>query len=290
MQEALGVTRWSEVGDRLVSARPAGLGFLGDRHMGKNRAESVVLGIDIGGSGIKGAPVDLEKGVLIEDRLRIPTPRPARPVKVAKVVAELVHHFNWTGAIGCTFPGVIKEGVVLTAANIHDSWVDVDSRDLLESRTNCAVTVLNDADAAGMAEMTFGAGRGQNGLVMMVTLGTGIGTALFLDGRLVPNCELGHLVIRGKDAETRASDRARTKRRWSWRKWAKRLDEYLRYVEALLSPDMIVLGGGVSKKHERFLRYLTTSAPVVPAEMRNEAGIVGAALAAGTQIPPDLRG
>lgn len=246
----------------------------------KDVQSSAVLGIDIGGSGTKGAPVDIGRGVLVADRLRIPTPRPALPETVADVVAELARHFDWSGAVGCTFPGVIKDGIVQTAANVHNSWIGADCRDLFEQRTGCPVTVLNDADAAGLAEMAFGAGRGQQGLVMMITLGTGIGTALFMDGRLVPNAELGHLIIRGKDAEDRASDRARSKKRWSWKKWAQRLDEYLRYLEALLSPDMFVLGGGVSKKHERFLGYLTTSAPVVPAEMRNEAGIVGAALAA----------
>ena len=250
---------------------------------------SVVLGIDIGGSGIKGAPVDLEKGALVADRLRIPTPRPALPGSVADVVAELVEHFQWSGAVGCTFPGVIKDGEVQTAANVHKSWIGTNARDLFERRTGCPVTVLNDADAAGMAEMRFGVGREQPGLVMMITLGTGIGTALFMDGRLVPNAELGHLIVRGRDAEERASDRARSKKGWSWKTWAKRLDEYLRYLEALLNPDMFVLGGGVSKKHERFLGYLTTLAPVVPAEMRNEAGIVGAALAASAQVPPGLR-
>ena len=250
----------------------------------KDADRAVVLGIDIGGSGIKGAPVDIEEGRLLEERRRIPTSRPANPDKVADVVAELVRHFAWSGAVGCTFPGVIKQGVVHTAVNIHDSWVGIDSQSLFGQRTGCEVMVLNDADAAGIAEMRFGAGRDRQGLVIMVTLGTGIGTALFMDGRLVPNSELGHLVIRGKDAEDRASARARTTRGWSWKKWAKYLDEFLLYVEALLSPDLFVLGGGVSKKQERFVGYLTTSVPVVPAEMRNDAGIVGAALAARASV------
>lgn len=251
--------------------------------------DSAILGIDIGGSGIKGAPVDVVQGELITDRLRIATPRPALPKKVASVVAELVEHFEWTGAVGCTFPGVVKDGEVRTAANVHDRWIGIDGRGLFERRTHCSVTLLNDADAAGIAEMRFGAGHDQRGLVIMITLGTGIGTALFMDGRLVPNSELGHLIVRGKDAEERASDRARSANRWSWKKWAKRLDEYLRYLEALLNPDLFILGGGVSKKHERYLRYLNTESPVVPAEMRNEAGIIGAAIAAGEEIPPDLR-
>ena len=250
----------------------------------KEMQDSTILGIDIGGSGIKGAPVDVEKGVLVADRLRVPTPQPAMPEKVVEVVVELLQHFQWSGAVGCTFPGVVKDGVVYTAANVHKTWVGRDDRGLFEERTGCPVTLINDADAAGMAEMAFGAGREQPGLVVMITLGTGIGTALFMDGHLVPNAELGHLIIRGKDAEDRASDRARSKKGWSWKQWAKRLDEYLLYMEALLSPDLFIVGGGVSKKHERYLGYLTTSAPVVPAEMRNEAGIVGAALAAKAQI------
>ena len=246
----------------------------------KEMQSSTILGIDIGGSGIKGAPVDIEKGVLVADRLRVPTPQPSKPEKVVEVVAELLEHFHWSGAVGCTFPGVVKDGVVHTAANVHKSWIGRDDRSLFEERTGCPVTLINDADAAGLAEVSFGAGREQPGLVVMITLGTGIGTALFMNGCLVPNTELGHLIIRGKDAEERASDRARSRRGWSWKKWAQHLDEYLLYVEALLNPDLFILGGGVSKKHERFLNFLTTSAPVVPAEMRNEAGIVGAALAA----------
>ncbi len=244
------------------------------------KQKSAVLGIDIGGSGIKGAPVDVERGVLLDDRLRIPTPQPARPEAVAGVVAELVGHFGWSGPIGCAFPAVIDDGVMRTAANVDDSWIGTDGRQLFERRTGCHVTVLNDADAAGIAEMRFGAGRARPGLTIMLTLGTGIGSALFMDGRLVPNTELGHLVVRGQAAETRASDRARSRHGLSWKKWARRLDEYLRYVEDLLSPDLFILGGGVSKKHPKFLHRLTADTPVVPAQMRNEAGIVGAALAA----------
>ena len=240
-----------------------------------------MLGIDIGGSGIKGAPVDVERGVLLADRLRIPTPRPAKPKAVAKVVAELTRHFRWSGPVGCAFPAVIEAGVARTAANVDPRWIGTDGRELFERRTGCPVTLLNDADAAGLAEMRFGAGRGRPGLVIMLTLGTGIGSALFLDGHLVPNTELGHLVIRGKVGELRASDRARRRRAMSWKQWARRVDEYLRYVEDLLRPDLFILGGGVSKKHEKFLRHLTNATPVIPAQMRNEAGIVGAALAVG---------
>ncbi len=239
-----------------------------------------VLGIDVGGSGIKGAPVDVRRGVLLAERLRIPTPRPAEPKAVARVVGEIVKHFAWSGPIGCTFPAVVQGGVVRTAANIDKSWIGVNARKLFARRTKCRVKLLNDADAAGIAEMRFGAGRGRKGLVIMLTIGTGIGSALFIDGRLVPNTELGHLVIHGKAAETRASANARKKQALSWKAWARRLDEYLRYVEDLLSPELFILGGGVSKKHEKFFHHFTADTPVVPAEMRNDAGIVGAALAA----------
>ncbi len=247
--------------------------------MAKNKAPSAVLGIDIGGSGIKGAPVDVERGVLLTEHLRIPTPTPAKPKAVAGVIGELVEHFQWQGAIGCAFPAVVKGGVVCTAANVDKSWIGTDGRTLFEKRTGCSVTLLNDADAAGIAEIKFGAGRKRSGLVIMLTLGTGIGSALFMDGHLVPNTELGHLIIRGKGAETRASSRARVKHKLSWKRWAANLDEYLRYVEDLLSPELFILGGGISKKHAKFMSHLTADTPIVPAEMRNDAGIVGAALA-----------
>ena len=238
-----------------------------------------VLGIDIGGTGIKGAPVDVDKGVLVKERHRIPTPHPATPKAVAEVVAEIVRHFNWKGKIGCTFPAVVRHGVVGTAANVDQAWIGTDGRALLERRTKCAVTFLNDADAAGVAEMSFGAGKGHDGVVILVTLGTGIGSAIFLDGKLVPNTEIGHLEIRGKDAELRASERIREKKGLSWKKWAKNVDEYLRTVERLFSPDLILIGGGVSKKAEKFIPKLNVQAKVVPAKMLNEAGIIGAALA-----------
>ncbi len=241
--------------------------------------ETTVLGIDIGGSGIKGAPVDVERGVLVADRLRIPTPQPASPEAVAQVIAAQVEHFSWSGPVGCAFPAVIKDGVVQTAANIDKSWIGIDGRKLFECYTKCQITLLNDADAAGLAEMRFGAGREESALVIMLTLGTGIGSALFMDGRLVPNTELGHLVIRGKVAEARASGLARSQQALSWKAWAKWVDEYLRYVEDLLSPQLFILGGGVSKKHDKYLHHFTTDTTVVPAEMCNDAGIVGAAIA-----------
>lgn len=239
-----------------------------------------VLGIDIGGSGIKGAPVDTARGVLTADRYRVPTPSPSTPQAVAAVVADIATRFIWNGPIGCTFPAVIKDGVAYSAANVDKSWVGANGQELLQQRTGCPVVLLNDADAAGIAEMAFGAGRGHAGVVMMLTFGTGIGSALFIDGRLVPNTELGHLEIRKKDAETRASDRARVERKFSWKQWAKRVNEYLERVEVLFSPDLFIIGGGVSKKHEKFVPLLHTRAPIVTAQLLNEAGIVGAALAA----------
>lgn len=240
-----------------------------------------VLGIDIGGSGIKGAPVDIAAGRLLAERHRIPTPQPARPDDVAGVVAELVRHFAWTGPVGCTFPAVIKHGVALTAANVDRSWIGTHAESLFSEATGCRVRVVNDADAAGLAEVAFGAGRGQSGTVLMLTLGTGIGSALFLDGALVPNTEFGHIEIRGKIGEHRASDRVRKEKDYSWEKWAGRLEEYLQAVERLVYPDLLILGGGVSKKHGKFLPLLKLDTPAVPAELRNEAGIVGAAWVAG---------
>jgi polyphosphate glucokinase len=240
-----------------------------------------ILGVDIGGSGIKGAPVDVDKGEFTQDRLRLPTPEGAPPHEVARAVAEIVAHFGWTGPVGVTFPGVVTDGVVRTAANLGDGWIDLAARDLFAEVSEVPVTLLNDADAAGMAEMTFGVGRDRPGTVLMLTLGTGVGTALFLDGRLLPNTELGHIEIRGKDAERRASAKAREVHDWSWHDWAERLAEYLGRIEDVLWPSLIILGGGVSKKADRFLPLLEgVRTPVVPAELHNDAGIIGAAMAA----------
>jgi polyphosphate glucokinase len=239
-----------------------------------------ILGIDIGGSGIKGAPVDVLKGELTADRKRIPTPQPAKPEAVADVVAKIARHFEWSGPIGCTFPAVIKKGVAFSAANVDKSWIGTNGQKLIEEKTGCPVLLLNDADAAGLAEMEFGAGRGRSGVVIMITLGTGIGTAIFVDGTLVPNCELGHIEIHGEDAEEHATDRIRKKEELSWKKWGQRVDEYLGRMEAYFSPDLFIIGGGVSKKHEKFFKYLNVKAELVPAESLNEAGIIGAALAA----------
>jgi polyphosphate glucokinase len=239
-----------------------------------------ILGIDIGGSGIKGAPVDTLKGELTNDRHRIPTPQPSVPDAVGDVVAEIVQHFGWTGPVGCTFPAVIKKGIAFSAANVDDSWIGTNGQKLIEQKTGCPVTLLNDADAAGLAEMKFGVGQGRDGVLIMLTFGTGIGSAIFVDGTLVPNTEFGHMEIRGKDAEHRAASRIRDEEDLSWKKWAARVNEFLQRMEILFSPDLFIMGGGVSKKHEKFFKYLDTTAEVVTAQFLNEAGIVGAALAA----------
>ncbi|HWG13327.1 MAG TPA: ROK family protein [Streptosporangiaceae bacterium] len=239
------------------------------------------LGIDIGGTGIKAAPVDLETGTFVADRVKIATPHPAEPDAVAEVVQKLVAAFSWSGPIGCTFPGVVMNGVTRTAANLDPAWIGLDSRSLLCKTVGQDIRVINDADAAGVAEMTFGAGKGEPGTVFMVTFGTGIGSALFVDGVLVPNTEFGHLEIRGKDAEERASERAKTTNDMSWKHWAKNVNEYLEHVEALVSPQLIMVGGGISKQSDKFLPLLTgIQARVVPASMHNDAGITGAAMAA----------
>jgi polyphosphate glucokinase len=239
-----------------------------------------ILGIDIGGTGIKGAPVNTETGELTAERYRLHTPTPATPEAVSATVAQVAKHFNWKDAVGCGFPAVIRDGQVLTAANVSEAWIGRNARSLFEDATGCPVTVVNDADAAGYAEMHFGAGRNAHGMVLIVTLGTGIGTALFIHGHLVPNTELGHLEINGKEAEKWAASSVRDNKQLSWKKWARRLDTYLTRMQHYLWPDLIIIGGGVSKKHEKFVPLLTLKTVVVPAQMRNEAGIVGAALAA----------
>ncbi|MFD3661736.1 polyphosphate--glucose phosphotransferase [Streptomyces sp. NPDC058659] len=243
-----------------------------------------VFGVDIGGSGIKGAPVDLERGALAEERHKVLTPQPATPDGVAGCVVEVVEHFGWTGPVGVTFPGVVTGSTIRTAANVDKAWIGVDAGTLLSERLGgLPVTVLNDADAAGVAEMTFGAGRGRKGTVILLTLGTGIGSALFVDGRLVPNTELGHLELKGHDAERRASTKAKEDEDLTWEHWAKRrLSKYLAHVEMLFSPELFIIGGGVSRKADRFLPLVEgIRAEIVPAELQNNAGIVGAAMAAG---------
>jgi polyphosphate glucokinase len=239
-----------------------------------------VLGIDIGGTGIKAAPVDTETGMLLAERIKLPTPQPAAPAAVADVVRELVTTFTWTGPAGITFPGVVDQGIVRTAANVDKAWIGTDARGLFGKATGLAAGVLNDADAAGLAEMRFGAGAAEQGTVLMLTFGTGIGSALFVDGVLVPNTEFGHIQVHGQEAEKRASELVREELELSWGKWAGRVDEYLAHMEMLLSPRLIIIGGGVSRKSDKFLQLLVSlRARVVPAAMHNDAGIVGAAMA-----------
>ena len=245
-----------------------------------------VFGIDVGGSGIKGAPVDVETGELAAERVRIKTPRPATPEAIVQTAAEVVRRSGWEGSIGCGFPAVVKNGVVRTAANIDEAAIGFDLESALVRELGEPVTIVNDGDAAGLAEMRWGAGRDRGGVVLMLTLGTGIGTSLFVGGRLVPNTELGHIEVRGKDAEHRAADSARKRDDLSWKEYAGRLDEYLRRMEDLFWPDLIVIGGGISKKSEKFLPHLTNRTEVVPAQMLNEAGISGAALAALPEKAP----
>jgi len=242
-----------------------------------------ILGIDVGGSGIKGAPVDIATGELTAERLRIKTPKGAEPEPVADVVAEIAKSFNWSGPIGIGFPAPIKAGVAMMAANVSEKWVGTNADDLFTRITGCDCTMINDADAAGLAEMEFGAGRGQPGTVIMITLGTGIGTAIFHRGKLVPNTEFGHLDMKGRDAEHRASDAVRQLEDLSWKKYAKRLDKYLVEMEKLFWPDLFIVGGGISKKSDKYIPLLTINTPVITAQFMNEAGIVGAALAARSE-------
>ncbi|MGH3913333.1 MAG: polyphosphate--glucose phosphotransferase [Pseudonocardiaceae bacterium] len=243
-------------------------------------AKTPGFGVDVGGSAAKGATVDLRRGSLDEERVRIHTPQPATPDAVAKVVATITHEFGWHGPMGVTLPCVIKDGVALTAANVDPSWIGTDAVALFTEHCRAPVTVLNDADAAGLAEMRFGAGRDRDGVVVLLTFGTGIGSALFLDGELVPNTELGHLQVDGADAEDRAAASARDAEALSWSDWAPRVSRYLQVLESLLWPDLIILGGGVSKKAEKWLPLLECRTAVVAAALRNDAGIVGAAAAA----------
>ncbi len=237
-----------------------------------------VLGIDIGGTGIKVAPVDVATGELRAERVKLDTPHPATPDAVAGVIREAVEHFSWAGPIGMTFPGVVVSGIVHSAPNMHPDWIGMDAQEFLGAAAGHDVTVVNDADAAGVAEIRFGAGKGHPGTVLLLTLGTGIGSALFYNGVLVPNTEFGHIEIGGHDAESRASERAREEGGLSWGKWAGRVETYLEKIEQLLSPDLIIIGGGVSRKSNKFLPLLKLRAQVVPAAMHNDAGIVGAAM------------
>jgi polyphosphate glucokinase len=237
------------------------------------------FGIDFGGTGIKGAPVDLDAGEFAGERVRIRTPEKSTPDNVRDVFVDLLAQFpDCKGAVGVTVPGVVRHGVVYSAANIDKSWVGTDADKLLTEATGREVHVVNDADAAGLAEVRYGAARGRSGLVIVTTLGTGIGSAMVHDGVLVPNSELGHLQVDGHDAESRAANSAREREGLSWEHWAKRLTRYYRTLEMLFSPELFVVGGGVSKESEEFLPLLDLDTEIVPATLRNRAGVVGAAL------------
>lgn len=237
-----------------------------------------ILGVDIGGSGIKGALIDTETGQLLGERQRIATPQPATPEAIAATLQQLVALLDWHGPIGIGFPARVQHGIVKTAANIDKSWVNIDAVELFSKTTGQPVFVVNDADAAGLAEVRFGAGRERQGLVLMITIGTGLGTALFMNGQLVPNTELGHIFLKGHVAEHYTSDAARKLEDLSWKKWAKRFNQYLARLEFLFSPDLIILGGGASAKFDRFAEYLTPDAELIPAAACNHAGIIGATL------------
>ena len=242
-----------------------------------------VLGIDIGGSGIKGGLVNVEDGALIGERHRIATPQPSTPAAVAEVVVEIVRHFDYSGPVGVTFPAIVQHGVTLSAANVDKSWIGAPAQEIFRAATGLPVHVLNDADAAGVAEMTFGAGREHpRGVVILLTFGTGIGSAIFHDGKLLPNTEFGHvpMPMKGIHAEHYCADRVRKAEDLKWPEWGKRVDHFLALMELLFSPDVFIIGGGVSKKFDKFAPHLRRAASIAPAQLLNEAGIIGAAMTA----------
>lgn len=239
-----------------------------------------VLGIDVGGSGIKGAIIDTKTGELVTERYRIPTPSPGKPDQIADVIHQIVSKFQWDGPIGVGFPAVVQNGIAKTAANIDKSFINLNVEELFSKHTNCPVKVVNDADSAGFAEMKFGAGAENKGVVFLITVGTGIGTVLFTKGKLVPNLELGHIIFKNMEAEHYVSDATKQKLDLSWKDWAARFDEYLQYIESLFWPDLFIVGGGVSKSEHKYMQYLTVKTKVVAAKLQNHAGIIGAAIAA----------
>ena len=242
------------------------------------------LGVDVGGSGVKGAVVDLDTGQLVGERFRLETPQPATPEAVTGTVAEVVRHFGWTGPLGVTYPGVVVDGVVQTAANVDSSWIGRDvAKEVSAALGGQRVTVLNDADAAGLAEQHYGAGRNKDGVVVLLTFGTGIGSAVIHNGMLLPNTEFGHIEVGGKEAEHRAASSVMERRGWSYRKWTKQVTKVLIAVENAIWPDLIIAGGGISKKADKWIPLLKNRTPVVAAELLNTAGIVGAAMAAAAE-------
>ncbi|MFC2148799.1 polyphosphate--glucose phosphotransferase [Eudoraea sp.] len=248
----------------------------------------VVLGIDIGGSGMKGALVNSLTGEMLTERFRIPTPESRKPQEMAEVVKKIVEHFNHKGPVGCGFPTIIRHGICKSKGNLHKSWVNVNVRELFSNATGLPVTVINDADAAGYATMNYGIGQGKEGLVVMITIGTGLGSGAFFNGELIPNFELGQIPYKKhKKIETWAAASAKENEGLSYKQWGKRFNIFLKYVELLISPDYIILGGGTSKNFDEYKDYITIETPVIPAELRNQAGIVGAAAAALHEAPRD---
>jgi polyphosphate glucokinase len=243
--------------------------------MGKDK---YVLGIDVGGSGIKGAPVDIKRGQLLGERLRLDTPQPATPKAVAKVFAELVKMHDWTGPIGCGFPAIVRRGVAHSAANIDKKWIGKDVQKLFSKACGCPVRVINDADAAGMAAVRFGAGQKVEGTVLMLTIGTGIGSALFIDGKLVPNTEFGHLYFKGMIAEHYAANSVRKNENLTWEEWGMRFNDFLLHIDRILSPDLVILSGGASKRFDEYRHLITSETKIIPSAMLNDAGTVGAAV------------
>lgn len=240
-----------------------------------------ILGIDVGGSGIKGAIVNMETGEMITERFRIPTPKSRKPKPMAQVVAKIVEHFNYKGPIGCGFPTVIKKGICKTPGNLHKKWAGVNVNELFSEATGLPVTVVNDADAAGYASMNYGVGKGKDGLVAMITIGTGLGSGVFFNGELLPNYELGQIPYKKYDKiELWAAASAKEREDLSYKKWGKRFNVFLELVELIISPDLIILGGGTSKNWKQFKDYINIETPVIPAELQNHAGIIGAAAAA----------
>ena len=237
-----------------------------------------IIGIDFGGSGIKGAPVDIEKGELLEERIRIETPEKSTPMEVTKVLIQILEHFKWKGPVGLAFPALVQRGVVNSAANIDSSWIGLNAEEYLKDKLKQDIFIVNDADAAGVAEIEFGEGKDFKGAILMLTIGTGIGTALFHNGNLFPNTEIGHIIFNGMDAELIVSDAARKKNGLKWKHWAPGFNDYLRYLERLFNPDMIIIGGGASKKEEKFMKHITIKTPIKMAKLQNEAGIIGAAM------------
>ena len=243
------------------------------------------FGIDVGGSGIKGGIVDLDTGALIGDRIKLLTPQPATPPAVAKTIAEVVNGFGWTGPLGVTYPGVVTHGVVQTAANVDKAWIGANARDIISSELNGQdVTVLNDADAAGLAEERYGAGKDNSGLVILLTFGTGIGSAVIHNGTLIPNTELGHVEVDGKEAEHRAASSIKEHNDWSYKTWTKQVTKVLIAIENVMWPDLFIAGGGISRKADKWVPLLENRTPVVPAALLNTAGIVGAAMASTTDV------